>query len=111
MTITDAEWTADVTLAPKWQTKDPLQHLECRVKGETNRDALQGAQFILELFAKGRRAYIRALPEVASEIDFDSKTVLHHGYVRFSFLFEPGEWVMREQEVKPLTLGILQAST
>jgi hypothetical protein len=92
--IAEDNWIADILLTPADQMLESRQcsHLQARIKGNTEEDARKGAQFILNLFAKGRNAYIRDRPETDTATNFDSKVVVHHGWVNFSFRLERGEW-------------------
>ncbi len=47
---------------------------------------------VLHGFADGRKAFIRRSPETRTETDWESRAVIHHGGVRFSFRTEPGDW-------------------
>jgi len=67
-------------------------HVYSRIAGDTHQDALTGANDVLNLFAKGREAFIRTKPEAVSETDFDTKEELHKGFVRFSLRDRPGDW-------------------
>jgi hypothetical protein len=67
-------------------------HIYATTIGETKEDAFAGAEYVLNAFAFGRLALIRAKPEANSETDFDTKLTRHKGFVRFSYRLEAGEW-------------------
>ena len=98
-------WAALVLVsdAPK-----DLYHVTVRTNGESDVDALMGAQFILNAFAEGRTAYVRVPPEVHSDTDFDTKETRHIGYARFSFKFEAGQWQTIVEPTIPIGFGNLQ---
>ena len=66
---------------------------------------MDGAEYILETFAKGRAAVIRAKPEAMSERDWDTQLMRHSGYVRFSYRLEPGEWMYPDVSMKIPSIG------
>jgi hypothetical protein len=100
------KWTAEVTLSPEWHKADFI-HLMVIVEGKTKEDALAGAQSVLNVFAIGRTAYIRAEPEAVSERDFDTQEVRHRGFVRFSFKLKAGDWFDVKAEVTRLPMMAL----
>jgi|SRR5580693_563577 hypothetical protein len=87
--IKEIDWAATVLLTP--QDADVL-HCVAFVNGRTAESALKGADKVLNLFAKGREAYLRVEPESYSEVDSNTKELKHAGFVRFSFRKEPGRW-------------------
>jgi hypothetical protein len=111
--IVEDKWTAEILFSPQPETSDILHRLEARVTGLTQEDALSGSQFILDLFAKGRLAYIHARPEVHSDRNSNTGEMMHCGYVRFSFRPEPGEWhdadKSYEREVPLCGFGVLES--
>jgi hypothetical protein len=116
--IVEEKWTAEIICSPQPQASDQLNHVQAKTLGLTKEDALAGAQFVLDLFAKGRLAYIRAMPEAHSDKVNFSKTemmtntgdIIHQGYVRFSFRCEDGDWHYPESDVVQLRgFGSLEA--
>lgn len=97
--IAEDKWTAEVLLSPPRIEMPGFMHCQARVKALTNDDALIGAQYILNLFAKGRKTFVRVPPEANRETDFDTKEDKIEGYVRFSFSLEAGEWIVPEPMV------------
>ncbi len=71
---------------------DGMLTAECHTKGDSQAEALFGANYVLNMLAKGRFAVVRIKPEAASEKDFDTRLTRYHGYVRFHYKLEPGEW-------------------
>jgi hypothetical protein len=104
--IAEDKWTAEILSSPQSEISEFI-HLEARIRGVSQADALKGAQVVIDLFAKGRTAYIRARPESGTDTDFDSKEVKHHGYVRFSFRLEAGSWhdADKSYEKEPQIVG------
>ena len=84
-------WAAEVLISDD-PNKAGFKHVQARLLADSQDDALAGAQQILNDYATGKTAYIRAKPEAQSERDFATNFVFHRGYVRFSFKDEPGEW-------------------
>ncbi len=84
---------------------DGIITVECRTKGDSQAEALFGATYVLNMFAKGRFAFIRVKPEVDSYKDFDTKITHHKGYVRFHYKLEPGEWHYTDEITKIPSLG------
>ena len=100
MKISGNGWIADV-----WMTStDTATNVTCNTWGDTKECALNGAKWVLDMFAKGRLAFIRTEPEANSEMDFDTKMTKHSGFTRFSFATEPGEWT--QSDVSSLTVGL-----
>lgn len=79
-------WSASISIS----AGQGVQHLIARVDGDSYDDAKVGTQLIFDAFTKGRETYIRAVPDVVSERDFDTKIVWHRGFVRFSFADHAG---------------------
>jgi hypothetical protein len=102
--IAEDKWTAVLLFSPQ-SAMNGLMHCTAHVKAETKDDALQGAQCVLDLFAKGRTAFIRVAPEVHSETDFDTKKLKIKGFVRFSVMLEPGYWTKAKMPETPINLG------
>jgi hypothetical protein len=99
------KWQAEVLFSPA-SALSAVMHCTARVKAETNDDALSGAQCVLDLFARGRKAFLRVLPEANKETDFDTKETKIEGFVRFSFSLEAGEWMVPEPTLDlPLTFA------
>ncbi len=93
------DWTARVLLSDDLSPHG-IWSAECRTEAASAPIALAAAEKVLSLFAKGRTAFIRCAPEAMSEKDFDTKETKHRGFVRFSFMQEPGEWVHRDPNEK-----------
>ena len=83
-------WNAEVMVSGG---NEGFIHVQARVAGDTQADALKGTEVILDSMASGKVAFVRARPEAHTDTDFDTKEVLHGGYVRFTFRNEPGNWV------------------
>lgn len=62
---------------------------------DSKEDALWAAEATLRVIA-GRRAFIRVPPEADSQRDWPSGEMLHKGFVRASFINEPGKWEYRK---------------
>ena len=105
--ITEVNWTATVLIAPQAESDDIL-HCEIRTIGATLKDALAGATIVSDLFAKHRTAFIRAMPEAASDTNFDTKETKHCGYARFSFKLESGAWHLPETP-KNTSIGLAES--
>jgi hypothetical protein len=82
-------WIASVLVS---DGPNGLYHVTVTSLGDTQDDALAGAKFVLDVFAKGRLAYIRVNPEAHSYTDYDTKRTVNRGFARFSFKIEAGEW-------------------
>lgn len=83
-----------VQIADAIKTVEPVTTAGYFVAGwlaDSKEDALWAAEATLQVIA-GRRAFIRVPPEADSQRDWPSCEMLHKGYVRASFLNEPGEW-------------------
>jgi hypothetical protein len=110
--IEEEKWFATIMLTPQDQGTDIL-HLEARLYGLTPDDVLGGAKYILDLFAKGRTAYIRAEPESVSAPNLNTKAIEHRGFVRFSFRLDHGEWHLpdrsHEHEIQIRGFGALES--
>lgn len=95
--IEEETWNAEILLFPQEPLSDYI-NLTAYVRGHTQETSLEGARRILNLFAEGRFACIRVLPEGVSEIDFDTKETEHRAYVRFTFRLGTGEWCYPKSE-------------
>lgn len=93
-------WVANVQISHI----DGFTHVIGRTDGDTETDALAGAEYILGSIATGRRTFIRAKPSATTDRCFDTKRTFHQGFVRFSVLDEPGDWEYTS-EIEPLPLG------
>jgi hypothetical protein len=87
------EWNAEVICTdPPNIGKHGYHHVEVTSFGASDAACLAGVEFVRDVLAKGRTTRFRVKPSADHWKDFDSKTVLHRGYARFSFTLEPGEW-------------------
>ena len=102
--IVEINCTAEVIFSPPSEMREYM-HATAMVDGKPAEDALTGARIVLDLFAKGRNAFIRVQPEAASDTNFDTKETKHLGYVRFSFRLEAGHW---NQAAPSESLSLLQ---
>lgn len=84
-------WTAWPRIS-RGEAGDGWILVECRTTGDSREEALAAAELILHSMADGKIAVIRCEPKASSETDFDTKQVLHRGFVRFAYRDEPGEW-------------------
>lgn len=84
-------WSAVVLVSDSPQPND-IYHVMVKTLGETKEAALIGTQFVRDVFAKGRTAFMRVNPEADSDTDFDTRITRHTGFARFSFKIEAGEW-------------------
>jgi hypothetical protein len=84
-------WTAKI-LESESPSPDGTWHVYATVDGDTADLATLGTEHILNVYAKGRIAFIRAKPEIGVNRDFDCLTVRYVGFVRFSYRLETGEW-------------------
>lgn len=100
-------WFASVLVSDGPQPNG-LYHVTVKTLGDTNKDALAGAQFVLDVFAKGRIAYVRVNPEAHSDTDYDTKQTTHQGFARFSFKMEAGEWQSVADRAVVIGFGDLQ---
>src|ERR1700675_3131157 len=89
--IAEDRWTAEILFSPQSEI-DKLMHCSVIVVAKSQDDALAGAQYVLDLFAKGRDAWIRTVPEVVQETCFDTKETQIRGFVRSSFALKAGDW-------------------
>lgn len=89
--ISEDDWCAELICSPQSHMAG-FMHCTAKVVGRTEAHALDGAKAVLDLFAKGREAFVRVAPEASTERDFDTKEVRYRGYVRFSVKLEAGEW-------------------
>ena len=96
--IEEDSWIAEITVSQQSNISD-FVHCIGKVNGFTKEDAFIGAQYILDLFAKGRSAFIRVEPSAESDTSFDTKKITHRGFVRFSFRLESGDWQYSTDEV------------
>jgi hypothetical protein len=106
----DDKWTAVVWLSPPRIEMPGFIHCQAHVEAKTNDDALSGAQYVLNLFAQGRKTFVRVPPEANRETNFDTKEDRIQGYVRFSFSLEPGEWFGPEPSAE-LPFGVVGLPT
>jgi len=81
-----------------------MNHVIGRIIGDTESDALAGAEFVLNSIASDKVASIRCKPESDTWTDFDTKEVMHRGYVRFSVADQSGDWQYAEG-IAPLPLN------
>jgi hypothetical protein len=65
-------------------------HLYARSTGESNKQALDAVRIIYEAFTKSFETWVRAMPEVSSDRDFNTQIMRHAGFVRFSFIKREG---------------------
>lgn len=72
--------------------------------GDTAAEALQGVQEVFDCYSKSHETYVREYPDVASELDFDTKVMHHKGYVRFAFFNRPGKVHPPEERLNYLSL-------
>jgi hypothetical protein len=100
--IVDDRWSADLLSSPSSHLEH-IFHLTATINADTEKDALLGADAIMAMFARGRKAYIRVRPEVVTQKNFETGATEIRGYVRFSFSLEKGEW---EYEVSNTSIGI-----
>ena len=91
VTLSSDKWNAEILVSDQ-PGEAGFIHVQAKVLGDSMEDALTGAKQILDKYAAGKLAYIRAKPEAHSDRDFDTKIVVHRGWVRFSYKDEPGEW-------------------
>lgn len=89
--IAEDNWTAELIVSPQSGMAD-FVHVQAKIIGKTEADALKGAEVVLDLFAKGRETYVRTKPEADTFTDFDTKEKQARGYVRFSVRLESGRW-------------------
>jgi len=92
MIIDGERWSATILSSPETHSDD-LIHLTATVDADTKDDAAAGAKCIMDLFAKGRDAFIRVQPEVTTQKNFEMDKIEIRGYVRFSFKLAAGEWI------------------
>jgi hypothetical protein len=95
VTVHSPGWTAKV-LESENPSPDGMRHIYATIDGDSAALALFGAEHILNVYAKGRVAFIRVMPEVGVDRRFDSQIVRYLGFVRFSYRLEPGEWTYVE---------------
>lgn len=88
-------WTAKI-LESESPTPDGFWHVYATIDGDSAALALVGTEHILNVYAKGRMAFIRAMPEVGTDRSFDSQITRYTGFVRFSYKLESGEWTYLE---------------
>lgn len=93
--IAEEKWTAEILFSPQSEIAG-LIHCSVTIKAESKEDALNGAQYVLDLFAKGRETFIRVKPEATFETCFDTKELRISGFVRFSFSLKAGAWQVVE---------------
>ncbi len=105
--VEEDRWQAEVLFSPA-SALSGVMHCTARVKAQTNDDALTGGQCVLDLFARGRKTFLRVLPEANREVNFETKESKIEGFVRFSFSLEPGEWMIPEPTLD-LPLGLAEA--
>lgn len=93
------EWNASVLLT-RYKV-DGVTHTSAEVRivnAPSLADALEGAKEIMDALAADRRTFIRNPPEGDSFRDFADGIERHRGYARFTFIDEPGERTIIEQE-------------
>ena len=79
---------ADVTIS----CVEGYFHVQARTRGSDQQRAKWMAERVLWFLAENRKAFVRAMPEAATDKNYDTGAEIHHGYVRFSFKDEPGKW-------------------
>lgn len=84
-----------------------LWHLQAWSKGESADQALAAVSLIYEAFTKRFETWVRAVPEVTNEQDFDTKTMRHAGFVRFSFSEREGPIHMPESSAGDSSFGAI----
>lgn len=89
--IEEDKWSAEILFSPQSEMQE-FMHATAKIAGETEEYALNGAQIVLDLFAKGRNTFVRVPPEANSDTNFDTKETAYLGYARFSFRLEAGSW-------------------
>ncbi len=68
-------------------------YVECHTLASSVDEAKSGAEFVLDAMASGKSAFIRVAPEADEYRQFDTGTTDYKGYVRFSYVNSPGEWL------------------
>lgn len=96
-------WVA--TIIASLPGPDGWAHVHCSTVGSTKDLALEAAQYVLDVWAKGRIAFIRVKPEAVSEEDFNTKVIGHAGCTRFSYKLEPGDWIYTDHKTIPYLFG------
>lgn len=85
-------WVALVMISDG-NTQDPFCHIMASVRSEREENAKIGADYVLNLFAQGREAFIRVAPVTERLTDFESAgAAIYCGFVRFSFRHRAGAW-------------------
>lgn len=84
-----------------------LWHLQARSEGESAEQALTAVQVIYDAFTRRFETWVRAVPEVASDQDFDTKAMRHAGFVRFSFTEREGPIHMPEMPTGDVSFGLI----
>ena len=93
-------WRAEVFISPR--PRDDWICLESKIDGDSEAQALAGAQWIMDSFGKGRTCMVRVPPEADTFRDFDMQKNLYRGYVRFSFENVPHHWYQISSNNIPL---------
>lgn len=81
-------WTAKV-IESESPSPDGFRNVYATVDGDSSNLALTGAEHVLNVYAKGRVAFVRSKPEVGVDRSFDCQIIRYVGFVRFSY---NGEW-------------------
>jgi hypothetical protein len=97
-------WVATVIASPE-ADENGFFNVYATTIGNTLTDATTAAMFVLNAFAFGRTAFIRAVPEAHSETSFDGKITQHRGFVRFCYKLELGTWRYPDPAVKIPLIG------
>ncbi len=96
-------WNTDIWLS---SNDDEYYHVLARCLWPTPEKCLYEMERVLHAFADGRKAFIRRMPAVATETDYESGITIHSGSVRFSFRTEPGEWKYPEPIDEGASFGL-----
>ena len=74
------------------ENKSGFRHVEAMSTASSKTDALSLVSGLLDWLASGRVTYIRVTPQANSGTDFETKKLMHRGYVRFSTMLPASIW-------------------
>ena len=92
--LSGVNWTADLVVSGHGE----YRHVTARVAAESQEIGEGAAKEIYEIFGEGRVRFVRQQPECHLVDDFETGKPKYEGFVRFSFMTEPGEEILPDTD-------------
>jgi hypothetical protein len=90
-------WKSEVVLSEDFETK--LISCVIKVYSDNAAKAWNGCEFLRNLFAVGREAFMRLCePDVSTGVDLDTGKKYHMAFTKFTYFDRPGEWSYVENQ-------------